>query len=170
MQRVEEILGRAAATIVEASHSRIALTLGTCGLLAGISLYLAATILTVDTDSSRLLSEDMPVGRTNRALVGLFPSLQDNIVVMIEADEADDARETAIELRDLLALQPDRYLEVFLPGYGDYYDDFGIYYLDRQELDDFATRIEGHGRAPGHSVGSLGASDPAWGPLPRDRQ
>ncbi|MBW2385273.1 MAG: MMPL family transporter [Deltaproteobacteria bacterium] len=145
MKRVEEVLGRIAATIVEASYTHIALTLGASVLLTVASLFAAATMLKVDTDSSRLLSEDMPVGRTNRALVELFPSLQDNIVVMIEADDADDARDVAIEVRDLLARETDRYLEVFLPGYGDYYDDFGIYYLEREELDDLAARIEGTG-------------------------
>lgn len=145
MKRVEEVLSRAAAAIVEASRSHIAVTLGASFALTVASLYLAATILTVDTDSSRLLSEDRPVGKTNRLLVELFPSLQDNIVVMIEADDASDARDAALELRDRVAAMPERYPDVFLPGYGDYYDDFGIYHLDREELDDLAVRLDGSG-------------------------
>ena len=142
MKRVEDALGQAAAALVEASRSHLAVTLVACLLAAAASLYAAATMLEVDTDSSRLLSDKMAAGRTNRLLVELFPSLSDNIVVMIEADTAEDARETALELREILAAQPERYPEVFLPGYGDYYDDFGIYYLEREDLDDVADRID----------------------------
>jgi hypothetical protein len=142
MKRVEDVLGRVATSMVEASRSHLGITLAVCSLLTIASLYGAATMLEVDTDSSRLLSEDMAAGRTNRLLVELFPSLQDNIVVLIEADEAPDARDTALELRELLAAQPERYPEVFLPGHGDYYDDFGIYHLEREELERLAARID----------------------------
>ena len=145
MNQIEDALGRTAAGIVRFSFSHIALTL-TLGLVSTIvSLYLAATWLSVDTDSSRLLSDDMAAGRTNRLLVELFPSLQDNVVVMIEADDAQDARDIAIEFRDQIAQRPDLYPEVFLPGYGDYYDDFGIYHLDRTELDELAARLNQSG-------------------------
>ncbi len=141
MTRVERILGRAAGSIVAFSSSHVVLVVLASVALTAVCGHLAATQLTVDTDSSRLLSEDMPVGRTNRALVELFPSLQDNIVVMIEADHADDARAAAEEIREMLVGMPERYVEVFLPGHGAYYDDFGIYHLDRDELDRVADRI-----------------------------
>jgi hopanoid biosynthesis associated RND transporter like protein HpnN len=142
MKRVEDLLGHVAGAMVETSRAHRVLTVVASLLLTLASGYLAATLLSVDTDSSRLLSEDMPVGKTNRALVELFPELQDNIVVMIEADTGEDAREAALEVRDRLAAQPERYPEVFLPGYGDYYDDFGIYHLERADLDDLAGRID----------------------------
>ena len=145
MNRVEDVLGRTAAGLVRLSFSHVAATL-TLGLLSTVaSLYFAATILSVDTDSSRLLSDDMAAGYTNRLLVELFPSLQDNVVVMIEADEASDARDVALELRDQVAAQPELYPEVFLPGHGAYYDDFGIYHLDRDELEDLAERLDQSG-------------------------
>ncbi|MDG2052115.1 MAG: MMPL family transporter [Myxococcota bacterium] len=145
MNRIEDALGRTAAGLVRFSFTHVAMTL-TLGLISTVvCLYLAATLLCVDTDSSRLLSVDMAAGQTNRLLVELFPALQDNVVVMIEADDAQDARDVALELRDRIAQLPDRYPEVFLPGYGDYYDDFGIYHLDRAELDELATRLNQSG-------------------------
>ena len=78
MERVEEALGRAAAAMVDVASRHIAATLLVSLALTGASLWLAATTLTVDTDSNRLLAD-------------LFPSLQDNVVVMIEADDAQDA-------------------------------------------------------------------------------
>ncbi len=145
MKRVEAVLGRVAASLVDAARAHAVATVILCLLLGAGAVALALTQMQVDTDSSRLLSERMAVGRTNRALVALFPALQDNIVVMIEADEADDARDSAVELRDRLAALPERYSEVFLPGYGDYYDDFGIYHLEREELDELALRLDRSG-------------------------
>jgi hypothetical protein len=105
------------------------------------SAYLAST-LEVDTDSDRLLSSDLPVRQTNLALAKAFPDLRHNLVVMIEADDAPDARAAAEELAAQLAEEPERYPGVFLPGDAPFYEDFGLYYLDREELDDVAGRIE----------------------------
>ncbi len=142
MRRLEDVLGRGAAALVEASHRHFVLTLGLGLLLTVASLYAAATALEIDTDSDRLLASHLPVRRTNLALAEAFPALQNNLVVMIEADDPPDAREAALELRARLAAEPERYPEVFLPGYGAYYDDFGLYHLERAELDELAARIE----------------------------
>ena len=142
MTRIEELIGRVAASLVRAACAHRLVTIGLSIVLAGAGVALAVGLLHVDTDSSRLLSPDRPVGRTNRALVALFPSLQDNVVVMIEADDADDARDAAVELRDRLVTMRERYVEVFLPGYGDYYDDFGVLHLERDELEDFEAAID----------------------------
>ena len=52
----------------------------------------------IDTDSDRLLSPEIRVGQTNRALAEVFPDLQNNLVVMVETDEPADARAAAEEL------------------------------------------------------------------------
>ena len=127
MERVEEFLGGLASALVETSRARPWWTVALSILLTAVSTYLAATILTVDTDSDRLLAPHLPVRQTNIALEQTFPALRNNLVVMIEADEAEDAREAALELRERLAAEPERYPRIFLPGYGDYYDDFGLF-------------------------------------------
>jgi hopanoid biosynthesis associated RND transporter like protein HpnN len=142
MKQVEEVLGRVAAAIVEASVRHVALTLGLSLLLTIASLYGAVTMLEVDTDSDRLLAAHLPVRQTNIALAEAFPALQNNLVVMIEADDAEDARDAALELRERLAAEPGRYPEIFLPGFGDYYDDFGLYHLDRADLDTLSMRVD----------------------------
>jgi hopanoid biosynthesis associated RND transporter like protein HpnN len=115
--------------------------LALCTLLT-IAAAVAAAGLEVDTDSDRLLSADLRVGQTNRALAAAFPELQNNLVVMVEADDPADARAAAVTLRNRLATQPERYQNLFLPGHGNYYDDFGLYHLERAELDALAARIE----------------------------
>jgi len=88
----ERVLGGVTARIVETSSRRPWLVVALCALMTVGSVYLAATRLTVDTDSDRLLSEDPGVGQTNLALAAAFPKLRNNLVVMVEADDPVDAR------------------------------------------------------------------------------
>jgi hypothetical protein len=137
----DKLFGGVAAVLVDTSRAWPRLVLTLCALLTAGSSYLAATILEVDTDSDRLLSSDLPVRQTNLALADAFPELQHNLVVMVEAADDDDAREAAEALAASLRAQPERYPDVFLPGDDPFYEDFGLYYLERQELDDLAARI-----------------------------
>ena len=125
-------------TAVSTTWPRLVLAL--CALATAASVALAATILEVDADSERILSADLRVRQTNLALAEAFPSLQNNLVVMVEADDADDARDAAEALEAVLAREPERYPGVFLPGADPYYDDFGLYYLEQDELLDLYAR------------------------------
>ena len=91
----ERRFGALASTLVEISRSRPWLVVALCALLTAGSVYVTATILEIDTDSDRLLSAELPVGQTNRALAEVFPDLQNNLIVMVEADEPADARAAA---------------------------------------------------------------------------
>jgi hypothetical protein len=140
--RVERAYGRLAAALVETSSRHPWAVVLLCALLTAGSIYVAATILEIDMDSDRLLSPELRVRQTNLALAEAFPDLQHNLVVMIEADAPADARAAAEELAAKLAADPARYPGVFLPGDAPFYDDFGLYYLDRDELEDLAARME----------------------------
>jgi hypothetical protein len=123
----ERRFGGIAAALVEASRSRPWLVVALCALLTAGSVYVAATILEIDTDSDRLLSPELRVGQTNRTLAEVFPDLQNNLVVMVEAGEPADARAAAEELAARLMEQPERYPGIFLPGDAPFYEDFGLY-------------------------------------------
>jgi hopanoid biosynthesis associated RND transporter like protein HpnN len=138
----ERRFGGIAAALVETSRSRPWLVVALCALLTAGSVYVTATILEIDTDSDRLLSPEIRVGQTNRALAEVFPDLQNNLVVMVGTDEPADARAAAEELAARLMEQPESYPGVFLPGHAPFYEDFGLYYLDRDDLHEVAERIE----------------------------
>jgi hopanoid biosynthesis associated RND transporter like protein HpnN len=140
--RFQELLGKGAAALVETSSTRPRLALTLCALLTAGSVYATVTILKVDTDSERVLSSELPVRQTNIAIAEAFPELQNNLIVMLDADVAGDARAAAEELSSRLAEEPERYPNLFLPGDAPYYDDFGLYHLDREDLDDVAARVE----------------------------
>lgn len=140
-ESVEKFLGRLAGAMVEFSARRPWLVVAISTLLTAGSIYVAVAILEVNPDSDALLSPDLPIRQTNLALEAAFPDLHRNLVVMIEADDPDDTRDAAEELADILAADPQRYPGVFLPGDDPFYEDFGLFYLEMEELDDLSDRI-----------------------------
>ena len=138
----ERLFHGVAAALVESSRRRPRLVVGLCALATVASATSAAMILTVDTDADRLLSPTLRVRQTNIALAEAFPELQNNLIVLVEADDADDSRAAAEELSAKLGEDPVRYPGVFLPGEDPFYEDFGLYYLDRDELGELAERID----------------------------
>ena len=72
--------------------------------------------------------------------VGIHPGAE--AATVSGEDDPDDARDAAEVLEAALAREPERYPGLFLPGADPYYDDFGLYYLERDELVDLAARIE----------------------------
>ncbi len=138
----ERHLGRLVATIVEFSGARPSLTVSLCLLATAGAVFLAVTILEADTDSDRTLTSDLPVRRANLALEAAFPNLQRNLVVMVEADDPFDARDAAEELSAKLRSDPERYPGVFLPGEGEFFEDFGLFFLEDDELEELADRID----------------------------
>ena len=118
LSRTEELLGGVAVALVETSRAWPRLVVGLCALLTASSIYVAATILDVDTDSDRLLSRELPVRQTNLALAEAFPELQHNLVVMVEAEDPADARSAAEQLAARLRQEPERYPGVLLLGIG----------------------------------------------------
>jgi len=138
----ERCFAAAARGLVGRAARRPAQVLAACVVATLACSYLAATRLSVDTDSDRLLSRDLPVRQTNLALAQAFPALQHNLVLLIEADDPSDARDAARELASRLRQEPERYPGVFLPGDGPFYEEFGLFYLERDSLEALAERTE----------------------------
>jgi hypothetical protein len=144
-QSFERLLGGVATAIVDTSRARPWLTIALCTLATVFSVYVTATSLEIDTDSDRILSSEMPVRQTNIALAKAFPEQQNNLIIMVDADEGDDARDAVEELTERLREEPERYPMVFLPGDAPYYEDFGLLHLERDDLEEMADRIENAG-------------------------
>jgi hypothetical protein len=142
---IERFLGALAARMVEASRRRPRLVVTLSIVVTVVTAYLAATQLVVDTDPDLLTSPDLAFRKTNAALTEAFPMLQDNLILLVEATTGADARAAAEELADLLEQSPDRFPLVFLPGHDPFFEDNGLFYLEREKLDEVAARMEESG-------------------------
>jgi hopanoid biosynthesis associated RND transporter like protein HpnN len=139
---VEKSLGRLAGAVVETSRAHPRRTLLLCALATIAAAFSAATQLAVDTDPDFMTSPDLEFRRTNDALRSAFPELQNNFVILVDAESGDDARAAAEELTLRLEQDRESYSYVHLPGADPYYEDNGLLYLDADELDPIAARLE----------------------------
>ena len=83
-------------------------------LLAALGLVLTITKLEVDTDPGRMISSELEFRKHFADLNKTFPQFDNIFVVVIDAENADQGRQTArysnYQLRDRIAVPPIREL------------------------------------------------------------
>ena len=98
--RSRDRVGQAVGAWVAASTVHPLWSLVLMGLLI-LSSLVAASHLTVDTDTSRMLSPDLPFQQRINTLNADFPVLKDTIVVAVRSDSADVADSVVVALAAL---------------------------------------------------------------------
>ncbi len=100
----------------------------------------AATRLSVDTDSSRMLAPDLPFQERARALNAAFPELKNQIVVIVEGDSADTTDPVLAAIAARLA-DGEAVDWVFAPAADPWLVSHGLLFLNLDDLDDQLTRL-----------------------------
>jgi hypothetical protein len=119
---------------VSCVSARPLLTIGLTVLVVLLALA-AASRLSVDTDSTRMLSPDLPFQQRAHALNVAFPALKNTLVVAVRADSADAADAIVVALAEVLSRRDDLFDWVFAPSADPYLVAHGLLYLDRDTLD-----------------------------------
>ncbi len=88
-----------------------------------------------------MLSEDLPFRRANARFDAKFPQSVSNLVMVVEADTPEGARDAAHDLAGRLEARPDLYAYVRVPRAEPFLEAHAFYYLDPKDLDDLADRL-----------------------------
>ena len=80
--------------------------------------------------------------RCGRALEAAFPGTGEPIVAVVEASDPRAARQAAAALAQAMSAEPRRFRDVFAPGTGTFFDEFGVLYLDKGRIEDIVRRVE----------------------------
>ncbi len=110
-------------------------------LSAGAGLYYAAAHLAISTDTTDLLSKTLPFRHDFDVLKKTFPQLHDNIVIVIDGDNADVVANTSAEIAIRLRKQPDLFPYVFDPADDPFFTRNGFLYLDIDTLGNLSDRL-----------------------------
>lgn len=115
-------------------------------LVAAAALTVAAGVcafigLGVNSDTRAMLSEELPFRQMAQRLLETFPGLGEPLIVVIDADSPERAREVAAALADELIEYPDLFRSVFAPGIGTFFDVHGLLYVDTETLEEFSDRV-----------------------------
>ena len=101
----------------------------------------AALNLGVNSDNVRLISDKLPSMIAHAEFSKHFPNLNDAMLIVIDAETAELAREATDALQQRLIEQKDFFNEVYLPGGGSFFERNGLLYRTPDELDYFADQM-----------------------------
>jgi uncharacterized protein len=113
-------------------------------LCAGITLtagFYAATELGVNSDNVQMVAEDLPSRRNHEAFARLFPNLENALLVVIDAQTPERAREAAVALETRLRADPEYVEDAYVPGGGEFFEANGLLYRGTDDLDIFADQM-----------------------------
>jgi hopanoid biosynthesis associated RND transporter like protein HpnN len=142
-ERIEAWAGARLVRWVDAvtRHRRAALALILVAT-AALGLF-AATRLGVNTDHKLLVSDRLEFQRVWYEFAEHFPTLDDAILVVLEADSPTLTRDAAAELAERLEQQGELFSNVFVPGGDPFFESHGLLYRSVDELDRFVGELVG---------------------------
>ncbi len=141
MGGIEEAIRRALGDWVEFVARRASAVLVVEAVLTIAAALFTITHLGVNADNKRLLSPDLPFQRDAAAFQEHFSSLDDAILIVIDAGSPEVAREAAAELAGLLENEPDHFRGVTVPGGDPFFEKNGLLLLSIDELEDLTDGL-----------------------------
>ncbi len=117
------------------------LTIAFCMLLAAASLALTISRIGINTDTTDMLSEELPFRQNHRALTEAFAHLGDSLVVVIEGANPDRVSQAADLLFQRLSSGPDLAGVAYYPEGEGFLRRNGLLYLDLPDLIALSDRL-----------------------------
>ena len=140
-RRFDELVGRALTRWVGLVLANAPRVVGAVLLLSLLLLGYTAAFLGINSDNVRLLAEDVPSRRALEEFAELFPILNNALLVVIDAETPELARDAGSQLAAELSRQTDRFTNVFIPGGGDFFERNGLLYHSVDDLYDFTDHM-----------------------------
>ena len=139
--RIDAVLERAIADWVDGVRRRArAIAWGGLALTLALGVYTALT-LGINSDNMGLISDDLPSRLAYEEFTSRFPALDDSLLVVVDGETPELARNATERLRDALALRTDQFTRVYIPGGGDFFERHALLYRELDDLDVFAAEM-----------------------------
>jgi hopanoid biosynthesis associated RND transporter like protein HpnN len=126
--------------LVERSRRSAWAVLAAALLATGGASYIAATHISINTNTSLVLFHNLPFTRVDRELEQAFPQLRDRILILVDGDTPGLADKAAERLAKRLP-QAAAIGDVYQPGGGRFFRENGLLYLDTQQLDKLTSSL-----------------------------
>lgn len=93
------------------------------------AVYFAATHFAINTDTTKLVSPEVPWRKQEAAFRAMFPQPANMILIVIDGATPERAQQAAVALTAELAKQPDLFQSLRQPGGGPFFERHGLLYL-----------------------------------------
>ncbi len=134
---IASLLARWVDLVGRHAYATLGLTLATTLALGG----LATTSLGFNVDPNALFSADLRFQKMIREFQRYFPVLTDSLLIVIDAETPERARDAQERLAAALAERDDVYKRVFLPGEEPFFERHALLYLDIEEVETFSDEM-----------------------------
>ena len=117
---------------------------GVVALIAVATLLLGVyTVrnLGVNSDNLRLIAEDLPFMQRHREFARVFPLLGNSLIVLVDGQNPELARDGAEALVRTLAARPQRFKDAYVPGGGPFFERNGLLYRSLEDLEEFSDQL-----------------------------
>ena len=116
-------------------------SLGIIGLVTALAAVYALATMRMNSDDSTLISQDEPFRQDYAALVDAFPDFDETTVIVVTSRSVDRADDAVDRLRDALGARPDLIESLYAPSADDFFEDHGLLYLERPDLENVIERL-----------------------------
>jgi len=104
------------------------------------SLYYTVHHLGINTNTDEMLAEELPFRQTYKAFQQQFPQFKDTILIVVDGQTPEQARQAARQLAMGLKQQP-QFTSAYLPRANDFLDANALLYLSQEELETLADDL-----------------------------
>ncbi len=110
-------------------------------LLLVLAVVYIAGHFAMNTNTSDVLSRDLPFQQREIAYKKVFPQDRDSIVVVLQGQNASATGNAVDRLETWVRAHPKYFHSVYVPGGGKFFQQNGLLYLPVQQVHEFAQRI-----------------------------
>ncbi len=110
-------------------------------LIAGFSLDYTINNLGVNTNTSEMLSPDLPFQKNRKRMETEFPQDAGAIILVVEAETPEETSLAANLLENRLLKHRDHFDSAYIPNENDFFRQHALLYLDIDELEDLAAKL-----------------------------
>lgn len=110
-------------------------------IACGFSLYYTVENLRIDTDTTKILSSDLPFQKDRQRFLQAFPQDDQAILVVVDA-KSPELTTRALSYLGQQFRNEKQYIEsVYIPGEGPYFDKHGLLYLELDDIEELAAQL-----------------------------
>lgn len=105
------------------------------------TLYYTYNNLTINTNTSEMLSPDLPFQKNQKRIDKAFPLEAATIILVVEAQTPEETSQASTRLQAMLSQQTDRFSEVYIPVENDFFRQQALLYLETSDLEVLAQKL-----------------------------
>jgi len=139
--RYDDRFAGAVARVVDMCQRHAAAVLAVAIVISICAVAYLIENLRIDTDTEGMLSADLAFRQNAMALDRAFPQLDDNLLIVLEAPDADAADDAVRGLVEAMRARSDVFSSVFAAEADPFLRQHGFLYLQTSELEELATRL-----------------------------